>query len=108
LPREELAAFGLTDDDLAKGCVDDRWRNFMRFQIRRNRRLYEEAWPGIGMLNPDGRLAIAVAAGVYRAILNDIEKYDYNVFSRRAYVTTRGKLRLLPGLWWRSRRFNLA
>lgn len=106
LPREELAAFDLTDDDLAHGCVDDRWRRFMRFQIHRNRRLYEEAWPGIGLLNPDGRLAIAVAAGVYRAILSDVEKHDYDVFRRRAHVTTWGKLRLLPGLWWRSRAFN--
>ncbi|MDX1687041.1 MAG: phytoene/squalene synthase family protein [Candidatus Promineifilaceae bacterium] len=107
LPREELAAFGLTDDDLAHGRVDDRWRSFMRFQIRRNRRLYEEAWPGIGLLNADGRLAIAAAAGVYRAILDDIEEHDYDVFRRRAHTTTWEKLRLLPGLWWRSRRINL-
>ena len=107
LPREELAAFGLTDDDLAHGRVDDRWRSFMRFQISRNRRLYEEAWPGIKMLNADGRFAIAVAAGVYRAILDDIEEHDYDVFRRRAHVTTWGKLRRLPGLWWRSRGFSL-
>lgn len=107
LPREELAAYDLTDDDLARGRLGERWRSFMRFQIRRNRRLYEEAWPGIGLLSPDGRLAIAVAAGVYRAILDDIEEHDYDVFRRRAYVTTWGKLRLLPGLWWRSRGFNL-
>lgn len=107
LPREELAAFGLTEDDLAAGRVDDRWRSFMRFQIRRTRRLYAEAWPGIGLLHADGRLAIAVAAGVYRAILDDIEAHDYDVFRRRAHVTTWGKLRLLPGLWWRSRSFNL-
>lgn len=107
LPREELAAFGLTEADLAHGRVDDRWRSFMRYQIRRNRRLYKEAWPGIGMLNADGRLAIAVAAGVYRAILDDIERHDYDVFRRRAHVTTWGKLRRLPGLWWQSRGFNL-
>lgn len=108
LPREELAAFGLTEDDLAAGRVDDRWRSFMRFQIRRTRRLYEEAWPGIGLLHADGRLAIAVAAGVYRAILDEIEAHDYDVFRRRAHVSTWGKLRLLPRLWWRSRSFNFG
>lgn len=106
LPQEELAAFGLSEDDLAAGHVDDRWRRFMRFQIARNRRLYEEAWPGIGLLDPDGRMAIAVAAGVYRAILDDIEAHDYDVFNRRAHVSTWGKVRRLPGLWWRSRSFN--
>lgn len=105
LPAEELAAFGLSEEDLAAGVVTPRWRDFMRFQIARNRRLYEEAWPGIGALNPDGRMAIAAAAGLYRAILDDIEAHDYDVFSRRAHVPTGRKLRLLPGLWWQTRHF---
>lgn len=106
LPREELDAFGLTEEDVAAGRVDERWRRFMRFQIDRNRRLYREAWPGIGMLDADGRFAIAAAAGVYRGILDDIEAHDYDVFTRRAFVGRWGKLRLLPGLWWRSRGFQ--
>ncbi|MBP6470567.1 MAG: squalene/phytoene synthase family protein [Chloroflexi bacterium] len=102
LPLEELAHFGLTEADIAAGVVDDRWRAFMRFQLDRTRQLYEEAWPGIGKLHKDGRFAIAAAAGLYRAILPKIEANDYDVFNNRAFVSTWGKLRLLPGLWWRS------
>ncbi len=105
LPQDELEAFGLSEADLAAGQVHDRWREFMRFQVDRNRQLYAEAWPGIGLLHPDGRLAIAAAAGFYRSILDDIVAHDYNVFDRRAYVGTWGKLRRLPGLWWESRGF---
>ena len=104
LPQEELDAFDLTENDLAAGVVDDRWRRFMRFQISRNRQMYAEAWTGIEMLNKDGRFAIAAAADLYRAILNDIEENDYDVFNRRAHITTWGKLRRLPGLWWRTRK----
>lgn len=96
LPADELARFGLTDTDLAAGQVDDRWRALMRFQIERARRLYAEAWPGIVLLDRDGRLAIAAAGELYRAILADIEAHDYDVFTRRAYVRTWGKVR---GLW---------
>lgn len=103
LPQEELAAFGLSEADIARGAVTDRWRDFMRFQIDRNRRLYTEAWPGIGMLSPEGRVAIAAAADFYAAILNDIEAHDYDVFSRRAYVSGWGKIRRVPGLYWRTR-----
>jgi phytoene synthase len=101
LPQDELAAYGLADADLARGQVDERWRAFMRAHIARNRRLYAEAWPGIGLLHRDGRLAVAAAADFYQAILHDLETHDYDVFHRRAHVSTWGKLRRLPGIWWR-------
>jgi 15-cis-phytoene synthase len=106
LPQEELAAFGLGEADLAAGWVTARWRALMRYQIERNRRLYAEAWPGIALLDGDGRFAIGTAAGLYRAILDDIEARDYDVFNQRAYVSGRDKLWRLPGLWWAVSRFN--
>jgi phytoene synthase len=104
LPADELAAYGLTNDDLARGKVDDRWRSFVRFQITRTRRLYAEAWPGIALLHPDGRFAVAAAGDLYRAILDEIESHDYDVFHYRAHVGTRRKLRRLACLWWSTRR----
>lgn len=103
LPQDELAAFGLSEADLAEGVADERWRAFMRFQIARARHIYEEAWPGIAMLEREGQIAIAAAAVFYRAILDDIEAHDYDVFSRRAHVGAWGKLRRMPGLWWHYR-----
>lgn len=103
LPQEELAAFNLSEADIAAGIVDDRWCRFMRFQIKRNRALYREALPGIALLDPDGRFAIAAAAELYRAILEDIEAHNWGVLHRRSYIGTWGKLRRLPGIWWRSR-----
>jgi len=103
LPMDELTAYGLTEADLDRGQVDDRWRAFMHFQIERNRRLYAEARPGIALLNRDGRFAVAAASELYSAILNDIEAHDYDVFNRRAHVSAWGKVRRLPGIWWRNR-----
>ncbi len=108
LPLEDLRKFGLDEKDIDAGLVDDRWRAFMRFQIGRTRQLYEEAWPGIGLLNADGRFAIGAAAELYRAILANIERNDYDVFNRRARVNAWGKLRRLPSIWWRSRRLSFA
>jgi len=106
LPADELSAFGLTEIDLQRGRVTPAWRNFMRFQIERNRRLYAEAEPGIRLLAPEGRLAIAAAAEFYKAILSDIEAHDYDIFNRRAHLGQWEKLRRLPGLWWRFRTNN--
>lgn len=103
LPLEELRMFNLSEEDIARGTIDHRWRAFMRFQIRRARQLYAEALPGVAMLGKSGRFAIAAAAELYRAILDDIEEHDYDVFSRRAHTTKREKLLHLPGIWWRSK-----
>lgn len=102
LPLEELARFKLTEDDIARGCIDDRWRAFMRFQIARTRKLFQEAEPGVRLLAAEGRFAIAAAAGLYRAILADIEANDFDVFHRRAHVGLVGKIARLPGIWWKS------
>ncbi len=100
LPQQELEAYGLCEDDIAAGQVDHRWHAFMRFQIARNRQLYREAWPGIRLLDRRGRLAIAAAATIYAAILDDIEAHQYDVFSRRAHVGRLGKLGALARAWW--------
>jgi phytoene synthase len=102
LPQDELAAFNLTEADIERGQVTDNWRAFMRFQIDRARRLYNEALPGVALLDPAGRFAIAAAAELYQGILNDIEAHDFDVFNRRAHLNSRQKWQRLPGIWWRT------
>lgn len=103
LPVDELAEFNITESDIDAGTVDERWRAFMKYQISRCHRLYAEALPGISMLHSDGHFAIAAAAELYRAILGEIEKSDYNVFVRRAHVSSLRKLMKLPGIWYRTK-----
>jgi len=100
LPQDELAAYGVTEDEIAAGEVTARWRAFMRFQIDRARQLYAEAMPGIPLLGRDGQFAIAAAAVLYRDILTKIEENDYNVFDRRARTSAVEKVRRLPEIWW--------
>lgn len=104
LPKDELNAFGLSEDDIDQCVIDQRWKEFMRFQIDRNRKLYQEALPGVILLDQEGRFAIGAAAELYQAILQQIETNDYDVFNQRASVSKFGKLRMLPGIWWRANR----
>lgn len=108
LPQDELSAFGLDESRFDTHIIDDKWRDFMRFQIDRNRKLYHDSWHGITMLNRDGRLAIGAAAELYQAILSDIEANDYQVFTRRAHISTIGKITRIPRIWWRIRNTRIA
>ena len=102
LPKDEMEQFEITENDIDSGIVTDKWRNFMQFQIERNRCLYKESLPGIALLNKDGRFAIGAAGELYQAILKEIEINDYDVFSKRAFVRPFQKIKMLPSIWYRS------
>ncbi|WP_299410938.1 phytoene synthase [Acaryochloris sp. IP29b_bin.148] len=102
LPLEDLAAFDYTEADLFNGVVDDRWRAFMKFQIRRARQYFAQAESGIGTLQRDARWPVWSALVLYRQILDVIEQNQYDVFTRRAYVPSRRKLMSLPLAWLKS------
>lgn len=108
LPQDELLAFGLTEADLAAGQMTERWRAFMRFQIARARAFYREALPGVELLHRSGQHAIAAAATIYAAILDNVEANGYDVFSRRARVGTAQKIGHLARTWWGIHRPVLA
>ncbi|HET9914581.1 MAG TPA: phytoene/squalene synthase family protein [Anaerolineales bacterium] len=98
LPREELAFHGIQESNIAEGRITDNWRQFMKFQIDRTRQLYAGSWAGLKMLEREGQLAVGAASVFYQGILDDIEKHDYDVFTRRASLSAWGKVRRIPGL----------
>lgn len=101
LPLDEIEHFGLREEEILAGQIDERYRALMRFQVARAERLYDEAWPGIAMLHPDSRFAVGAAATVYRAILPAIVANGYDNHRHRAHVPLWRKLSLLPAIWWR-------
>lgn len=95
LPTEELEAFGLTQEDLRWGVVDDRWRDFMRWQIARARAYYARAAAGIPALSGFGSQRMVMLMGsIYGDILRVIEERDFDVFSGRSMVSTSRKISL--------------
>lgn len=83
MPLDELRQFGLSAEDIANRVYDERFVAFMKFQIERNRQIYREALPGIPMLAWRGRLAVKVSYMLYKAILDEIERVNYNVYLGR-------------------------
>jgi phytoene synthase len=78
------------------GVVDERWQEFMKFQIARARDLFKEAEAGVDLLSPSARWPVWSALILYRQILDSIEANGYNNFNRRAYVPKWRKLASLP------------
>ncbi|WP_433193482.1 phytoene/squalene synthase family protein [Nocardia sp. CA-107356] len=98
LPTDELAAFDV-DADLLTHCrrtghTEQRVRRALAHLIAINRDLYRIANPGIDLLDPRVRPAIRTASTLYSGILDEIERADYEVFTRRAVVPRQRRLRV--------------
>ena len=92
MPVDELRQFGLSVNDISSHTRDQRFVEFMKFQIERNRQIYREALPGIKLLHWRGRLAVRVSYVLYKAILGEVERANYNVYKARVRTNIRQKL----------------
>lgn len=52
---DELAEAGLTEEDIFRGKVTDKWRKFMKGQILRARLFFDEAEKGVAHLDSASR-----------------------------------------------------
>lgn len=104
IPQEDMDRFGVTEQHLREGIVDENWKALMRFEIERTRVLYEKGVRGITYLHRDGQKAVYAAALIYNDILNKMEKNDYDIFSKRIVVSPfRKTVLLLKALCKRNR-----
>ncbi len=83
LPQDDMARFGVTEEQIAQARCDDAWRALMKFQIERARALMLYGKPLGTILT--GRIGLEmrmIIQGGLR-ILDKIEAADYDVFNKR-------------------------
>ena len=96
LPQEDLERFGYSEADLLAGTLNDNWRALMAFQLERARAWFSRSEAGVRWLSADARWPVWASLRLYRGILAVIERHNYDVFNKRAYVPRAGKLLDLP------------
>ena len=105
LPADEMAAGGVTLDDLAAANVSGPLKTLLRMQKARARDYYLRAEAGIPMLADDGsQLTVWLMRHVYAGILDEIERLDYEVLHQRASTSVGRKLLLATRAWRDYRR----
>ncbi|MEB3156218.1 MAG: phytoene synthase [Cyanobacteriota bacterium] len=96
LPQDEMKKFGYSESDLLAGKLNDNWRALMAFQLARARAWFARSEEGVRWLSGDARWPVWASLRLYRGILDVIERQNFDVFNRRAYVPTAEKLLDLP------------
>lgn len=89
LPQQDLARFGVTEQQIANGRIDSGWRALMAFEVTRARSMMLSGAPLATRL--PGRvgweLRLVVQGGL--RILERIEAADYSVFEHRPQLNLR-------------------
>jgi phytoene synthase len=99
IPQEDLARFGVAEADLAAARVTPDFIRLLEFEFDRTEAYYRHARAGIPRLQ-GGRWGVMSGLEVYQAILTDIRRNGYDVFSHRAGATRTEKLRLALKAGW--------
>lgn len=95
IPRDELACFEYTEDDIRRKVINENFVMLMRFNIDRARAYYELASHGFPYLTNDGsRTTVVLMYKIYSGILNEIENNNYDVYNSRRFVSTSKKLKM--------------
>ncbi|MGA8864678.1 MAG: squalene synthase HpnC [Gallionella sp.] len=83
LPQDELVRYGVSEEQIARGICDEKWRALMKFQVDRARALMLSGKPLGSILT--GRIGLEmrmIIAGGLR-ILGKLESAQYDIFRRR-------------------------
>lgn len=101
LPLEDLRRFGVSEVQIAESGFDRQFRELMRFEVERARQWFVRGLPLVKMVNRSLALDLELFSRGGLAILQAIEKQDYNVLARRPSLSSWGKfllaLRALAG-----------
>ena len=94
LPLEDLQRFGYTENDLAIGRYDERFRNLLKFQVDRTKRYFDSGKPLLTEAPGDLKFELRLTWFGGQTILTKIEQADYNVLKKRPVITSLDKARI--------------
>jgi phytoene synthase len=106
IPQEDLSGFGVAAEELTARQTSDNVRALLTFEARRAYVYYNQSRPLAELVAPVGRPVLATIVGIYRALLDEIARRDFDVLGERVTVPSWRKasiaLRALSGRYRRA------
>lgn len=102
LPLDELAAHGVTEDDLRAGRLTPPISALLDRQARRAREQFIRAEAALPPQDARRLVAARIMGAIYRDLLSRIEAREYDVFTDRVRVPKFHKARIALSTWMRT------
>jgi phytoene synthase len=94
LPQDELASFGVSEDDIAAARCTPAWQALMAYQATRARAYLDEGMTLLEYLDARSSACVGTFAGLYRVTLERIESAGFDVFNGAPKLSALTKLRI--------------
>ena len=107
LPQVECRRFGYDETMFAARQCNETFRRLMAVHVEQAEGLLRRGLPLVNVLPSEVRLPVAAFALGGLAILEAIERQNYDVWTARPTLSKMEKLRILVSCWWRLRRGTL-
>jgi squalene synthase HpnC len=103
LPEQDMARFGVTEQDLAAPTANAEVKDLLRFEVARAKQLLDDGAPLVGTLRGAARLAVAGYVAGGRAALASVERHGYDVLASTPRPGKPTMLRKLGSTYLRGR-----
>jgi phytoene synthase len=103
LPQQDLATFGVSEDDLVAGRYGERFVRLMAHQAARARQFYTAAAKAYPVADARSLIAAEIMGGIYHALLDEIEARRFQVFGERITLPARRKVAIALRRWAAAR-----
>jgi phytoene synthase len=95
LPQDELASYGVSEEDIELGRVTSGWQALMAYQAARARSYLEDGLTLVGLLDRRSAACVATFANLYRVTLERIEANGFDVFDGPPRLSALAKLKIV-------------
>lgn len=102
LPQDELARFGVTEEDILGAHETENFRRLMAFQIERAQSYYDQAFRKLATEDRKSQLTGIIMAGIYRTLLTEIGNDGCHVLTQRVRLTPLRKLWIAWRTWMKG------
>jgi phytoene synthase len=103
LPLEDLARFGVSENEILNCSYTQQFCKLMEYEANRARQYYREAERALAPEDRSAMLAAEAMRLIYGALLDHIVRSNYRVCDGRLSLSTTRKLYLVGRAWARAR-----
>ncbi len=102
IPLEDLKRFRCSESSLKEGIVDERFRKLLHFEFERARDYYAQGEKLSALINQDSQRALMALIGIYKGLLEKINRQENQVFEKRIHLSLFEKLKIVFKAWRKS------